>query len=30
MTILHFADLYLGMKTYGSINPATGLSDEVT
>jgi exonuclease SbcD len=26
MKILHFADLHLGMETYGSIDPATGLS----
>jgi exonuclease SbcD len=26
MRILHFADLHLGMETYGGIDPATGLS----
>src|SRR4030042_294062 len=26
MKILHFADLHLGVETYGHINPATGLS----
>jgi exonuclease SbcD len=26
MKILHFADLHLGMETYGGIDPATGLS----
>jgi len=26
MKILHFADLHLGVETYGSIDPATGLS----
>ena len=26
MKILHFADLHLGMETYGSVDPATGLS----
>jgi exonuclease SbcD len=26
MRILHFADLHLGMETYGSVDPATGLS----
>jgi exonuclease SbcD len=26
MKILHFADLHLGMETYGGVDPATGLS----
>ena len=26
MRILHFADLHLGVETYGSVDPATGLS----
>jgi len=26
MKILHFADLHLGVETYGSVDPATGLS----
>ncbi len=26
MRILHFADLHLGMETYGGVDPATGLS----
>jgi len=25
MKILHFADLHLGVETYGSVDPATGL-----
>jgi len=26
MRILHFADLHLGVETYGGVDPATGLS----
>ncbi len=26
MKILHFADLHLGVESYGRIDPATGLS----
>jgi len=26
MKILHFADLHLGMETYGGVDPVTGLS----
>src|SRR3990172_9245188 len=26
MKIIHFADLYLGVETYGKINPETGVS----
>jgi exonuclease SbcD len=26
MRVLHFADLHLGVETYGSVGPATGLS----
>lgn len=30
MKILHFADLHLGMETYGGIDPSTGLSTRLT
>jgi len=30
MRILHFADLHLGVETYGSVDPATGLSTRLT
>jgi exonuclease SbcD len=30
MKILHFADLHLGMETYGGVDPATGLSTRLT
>jgi hypothetical protein len=26
MKVLHFADLYLGVETYGSVDPANDLS----
>ena len=30
MKILHFADLHLGVETYGRLDPATGLSSRLT
>ncbi|MBM3158125.1 MAG: exonuclease subunit SbcD, partial [Chloroflexi bacterium] len=30
MRILHFADLHLGVETYGRIDPATGLSSRLS
>src|SRR4030042_1799727 len=30
MRIRHFADLHLGVETYGSVDPATGLSTRLT
>lgn len=29
MRILHFADLHLGVETYGSFDPQTGLSSRI-
>ena len=29
MKIIHFADLHLGVETYGHINPETGLSSRL-
>lgn len=26
MKVIHFADLHLGIETYGSVGPVTGLS----